>query len=263
MDAHNTPSAAGHWSELAKVPVLITLWFWVIKIMATTVGETAADFLAVDLHAGLLATSLVMTGLFVVALAAQMRARRYIPWLYWLTVVLISVVGTLLTDNLTDRLGLPLVVSTGLFALALGAIFIAWYSREGSLSIHSIVRGRREGFYWAAILLTFALGTAAGDLAAERLQYGYANSALMFGGAMALETLAYYVFKANAVLAFWLAYILTRPFGATCGDWLSKPAAEGGMGLGTVGTSVLFLAVITLLVTYLTISRRDAPRPVV
>ncbi|NNM65910.1 MAG: hypothetical protein HKL99_15115 [Burkholderiales bacterium] len=263
MDTSTTPSAIGHWSELAKVPVLITLWFWVIKIMATTVGETAADFLAVDLHAGLLATSLVMTGLFAVALTAQMRARRYIPWLYWLTVVLISVVGTLLTDNLTDRLGLPLVISTGLFALALGATFIAWYAREGSLSIHSIVRGRREGFYWAAILFTFALGTAAGDLAAERLHFGYVNSALVFGGLIAVVTLAYHVFKANAVFAFWLAYILTRPFGATCGDWLSKPIDEGGLGLGTVGTSVLFLAVIMVLVTYLTISRKDAPRPAV
>ncbi|OIQ96077.1 hypothetical protein GALL_219550 [mine drainage metagenome] len=260
MDVQNTPSAFGHWSEPVKVPVLITLWFWIIKIMATTVGETAADFLAVDLHAGLVVTSLVMTGLFAAVLAAQMRTRRYIPWLYWLTVVLISVVGTLLTDNLTDQLGVSLAVSTGLFALALAATFIAWFAREGSLSIHSIVRGRREAFYWAAILFTFALGTAAGDLAAERLQFGYAHSALLFGGLIALVALAYYAFKANAVVAFWLAYILTRPFGATCGDWLSKSAADGGMGLGTVGTSVLFLVVIGLMVTYLTISRKDAPR---
>jgi uncharacterized membrane-anchored protein len=266
MDAHQlkqtTSTSSGPWSAWIKVPVLITLWFWVIKIMATTVGETAADYLSVDLHFGLVATSLVMTAVFAVVLTAQMRAKRYIPWLYWLTVVLISVVGTLLTDNLTDQLGVPLSVSATLFALALAATFIAWYAREGSLSIHSIARGRREAFYWAAILFTFALGTAAGDLVAEHLQLGYAHSAFLFGGIIALVALAYGAFKLNAVTAFWAAYILTRPFGATCGDWLSKPATEGGLGLGTVGTSALFLAVIAMLVIYLTVSRQDAPRSV-
>lgn len=248
------------WAQAIKVPVVITLYFWLIKIMATTVGETAADYLSVDLHFGLVATSAVMTVLFFVVLAAQMRATRYIPWLYWLTVTLISVVGTLVTDNLTDQFGVPLPVSTGLFAVALLATFVLWWRSERSLSIHSVTRGRRETFYWAAILFTFALGTAGGDLAAERLQLGYALSALLFGGAIAATAAAFYVFKASPVVTFWIAYILTRPLGATFGDWLSKPLAESGLGLGTMGTSALFLAAIVLLVLYLTTSRRDAAR---
>ncbi|HOI66523.1 MAG TPA: hypothetical protein PLD03_07950 [Thiomonas arsenitoxydans] len=245
------------WALAVKVPVVITLYFWLIKIMATTVGETAADYLAVDLHLGLVATSAVMTLLFIGVLTAQMRASRYVPWLYWLTVTLISVVGTLLTDNLTDQLGVPLPVSTALFAVALLATFAIWWGSERDLSIHSIATPKREGFYWATILFTFALGTAGGDLAAERLQLGYALSALLFGGAIALTAAAYYLFKASAVTTFWIAYILTRPLGATLGDWLSKPGAEGGLGLGTMGTSALFLVTILALVIYLTATRRD------
>lgn len=245
------------WALAVKVPVVITLYFWLIKIMATTVGETAADYLAVDLHLGLVATSAVMTLLFIGVLTAQMRASRYVPWLYWLTVTLISVVGTLLTDNLTDQLGVPLPVSTALFAGALLATFAIWWGSERDLSIHSIATPKREGFYWATILFTFALGTAGGDLAAERLQLGYALSALLFGGAIALTAAAYYLFKASAVTTFWVAYILTRPLGATLGDWLSKPGAEGGLGLGTMGTSALFLVTILALVIYLTATRRD------
>lgn len=250
--------AARGWGQAIKVPVIITLYFWLIKIMATTVGETAADYLAVDLHFGLVATSAVMTVLFLGVLAAQMRANRYIPWLYWLTVTLISVVGTLVTDNLTDQFGVPLPVSTALFAMALLVTFAAWWGSERSLSIHSVSSGRREAFYWAAILFTFALGTASGDLAAERLQLGYALSAALFGGAIAVAAAAFYLLKASAVGTFWMAYILTRPLGATLGDWLSKPVADGGLGLGTMGTSALFLAAIVLLVFYLSTSRRDA-----
>ena len=251
------PLAQPDWALAVKVPVVITLYFWLIKIMATTVGETAADYLAVDLHLGLVATSVVMTVLFVAVLTAQMRARRYVPWLYWLTVTLISVVGTLVTDNLTDQLGVPLPVSTALFAAALMATFMFWWFSERSLSIHSIATPRREAFYWAAILFTFALGTAGGDLAAERMQLGYVVSAASFGGAIALTAAAYYLFRASAVTTFWIAYILTRPLGATFGDWLSKPGAEGGLGLGTMGTSALFLLAILALVIYLTATRRD------
>jgi uncharacterized membrane-anchored protein len=255
---HAALSAQPDWAQAIKVPVVITLYFWLIKIMATTVGETAADFLAVDLHVGLVGTTGVMTILFFGVLAAQMRASRYIPWLYWLTVTLISVVGTLVTDNLTDQLGVPLPISTVLFALALAATFAGWWVSERTLSIHSIATRKREAFYWAAILFTFALGTAGGDLAAERLQLGYAMSTVLFGGAIALAAAAYFLFKASAVTTFWVAYILTRPLGATFGDWLSKPGSEGGLGLGTMGTSALFLAAIMLLVAYLTKTRRDA-----
>ncbi len=253
---NDTPAAARR-DLLNKVPEVI-LFFWIIKILATTVGETAADLLNVNLNFGLTGTSMVMTGLLALTLGAQLRARRYVPWLYWLTVVLISIVGTLITDNLTDHFGVPLSVTTAAFSLALLATFTTWYARERTLSIHSIRTRSRELYYWAAILFTFALGTAAGDLFAERLSLGYAHSALLFGALIAVVTLGYYALRANAVLAFWLAYILTRPLGASCGDYLSQPIASGGLGLGTVQTSLLFLAAISGLVAYLTLTRRDS-----
>ena len=243
---------------LNKVPE-ITLYFWIIKILATTVGETAADYLNFNLNFGLTGTSVVMSALLAVFLAMQMRARRYVPWLYWVVVVLISVVGTLITDNLTDHFGIPLQTTTLAFSLALLVTFGVWYLRERTLSIHRIDTGAREGFYWLAILFTFALGTAAGDWVAEGLGLGYANSALMFGAMIASVTVAYYLFKANAIAAFWIAYILTRPLGASCGDWLAQPAGNGGMGFGTVATSAIFLGAILSLVLYLTLSRRDSP----
>ena len=251
------------WSQtmLNKVPEA-TLIFWIIKIMATTVGETFADFLNVKLNFGLVGTSIVMTVLLLGALVAQLRARRHVTWLYWLLVVFISVVGTLITDNLTDNLGVSLFISTAVFSVALIATFAAWYASERTLSIHSITITKRELFYWAAILFTFALGTAAGDLAGEQLALGYAVSAVMFGAMIAAITLAYYAFGLNAVLAFWLAYILTRPLGASLGDLLSQPLNNGG--LGTTGTSALFLLIIVSLVAYLTIGRNKqavAPAP--
>jgi uncharacterized membrane-anchored protein len=235
----------------------ITLFFWVIKIMATTVGETAADFLAFTMKLGLINTSWVMSGLLVFALLIQFKLKRYVPVSYWLVVVMVSVVGTLITDNLVDNLGVSLVTITVLFSIALAAVFALWYASEKTLSIHSIHTAKREFFYWAAILFTFALGTAAGDLVAERLAVGYALSAVMFGAVIAIITLAYYRFKLNAVLAFWLAYILTRPFGATMGDLLSQPVKVGGLGLGTVGTSGVFLGAIVILIAYLTMQQKQ------
>lgn len=240
-----------------KVPEVI-LFFWVIKILVTTVGETAADFLGFNLNLGLTGTSVVMTTLLLFLLAAQLKARRYLPWLYWVTVVSISIVGTLITDNLTDHFGIPLEITTAAFSLALLATFAVWYAKERTLSIHTIHTRRRELYYWSAILFTFALGTAAGDLLAERMNLGYANSALIFGGLIAAVAFAHYILKANGILTFWMAYILTRPLGASLGDYLSQPAANGGMGLGTVRTSVLFLAAISSLVLYLTMTRKDA-----
>lgn len=240
-----------------KVPEVI-LAFWVIKILATTVGETAADFLNFHLHFGLAGTSVAMAGLLLISLTAQVRAERYIPWLYWLTVVLISVVGTLITDNLTDNAGIPLEITAIVFGVGLAATFAAWYATERTLSIHTIYTRRRELYYWGAILLTFALGTAAGDLVAERLNLGYILSALLFGGLIAMTAAAHYVLKANAVASFWIAYILTRPLGASFGDYLSQPAANGGLGLGTAQTSMLFLAAIFGLVAYLTLTRKDS-----
>ncbi|MGV8885690.1 MAG: hypothetical protein ACOH1T_08925 [Microbacteriaceae bacterium] len=237
---------------LNKVPE-VTLVFWVIKVLATTVGETAADFLNVDLGLGLTITSLIMAVLLIAALIAQFELRRYIPSVYWLAVVLISVVGTLITDNLTDNLGVPLIVTTIVFAIALAVTFTVWFAVEKTLSIHSILTTRREAFYWLAVLFTFALGTAAGDLVAEGLNLGFFVALLVFIGAIALVVVAYFVFHLNAVVAFWLAYILTRPLGASTGDLLSQPVADGGLGLGTTLTSVIFLAIIVVLVIVLSV----------
>ncbi|GAB2907524.1 hypothetical protein LSG25_02495 [Paralcaligenes sp. KSB-10] len=245
---------------LNKVPE-VTIFFWVIKIMATTVGETAADFLNVNMHLGLTGTSIVMGVVLLGFLLVQLRAGKYIPWIYWATVVLLSIFGTLLTDNLVDNFGVSLQATTAVFSAALAATFVSWYISEKTLSIHTICTTRRELFYWAAILFTFALGTAAGDLAAEGLQLGYAASALIFGALIGLVALAHYAFGANAIAAFWIAYILTRPFGASCGDFLSQSPDSGGLGLGTVGTSALFLGTIFALVSYLTVKRNKVSVP--
>lgn len=252
---------------LNKVPE-VTVFFWMIKILCTTVGETFADNLNEKLGLGLSNTSYIMGTLLVVALAFQFRARRYVPSIYWLTVVLVSVVGTLITDNLTDNLGVSLVTTTIVFSVALALVFAGWYRSERTLSIHSIYTTRREAWYWAAILFTFALGTAAGDLTAEKLDVGYLRSALLFAGLIALITASHYALKArldathtrhatNAVLAFWLAYILTRPLGASIGDYLSQATADGGLGLGTVITSAIFLGAILALVVYLSVTHKD------
>ena len=239
----------------------VTLYFWIIKIMATTVGETFADYLNVDLGFGLNNTTYVMGALLLGTLGFQFKARKYIPGVYWLAIVFISVVGTLITDNLTDSFGVPLTTSTAGFAVALAATFAVWFASERTLSIHSIITSRREGFYWLAILFTFALGTAAGDLVAERLAVGYLPSALMFGAVIAVIAVAHLKYGLNAVLAFWLAYILTRPLGASIGDLLSQAKGNGGLGLGTTGTSALFLTTILGLVSYLAITKRDQTPP--
>lgn len=258
MTTRAEPVLAGTTARtmLNKVPQ-ITVFFWVIKVLATTVGETAADFLNATLGLGLGGTSAVMGVLLAAALLWQFRTRRYVPGIYWVTVVLISVLGTLITDSLIDVVGVPLPVTTAVFAVALAITFAVWYSSERTLSIHSIVTTRREGFYWLAILFTFALGTAAGDLIAEQFALGYPLAVLLFAGAIAVVGLAYR-FGANAVATFWIAYILTRPLGASMGDLLSQDRVDGGLGLGTVVTSIIFLVVIAILVTFLTRTRRDA-----
>ncbi|BCG77386.1 COG4705 family protein [Mesorhizobium sp. 113-3-3] len=240
--------------SLNRVPE-VTLDFWLIKLMAVTMGETAADYLAVNLGLGLTVTSLIMTGVLIVALGLQFAQKRYVPWAYWLAVVLISVVGTLITDNLVDTFGVRLQTTTIAFSVALVATFAVWYASERTLSIHTIFTTRREIFYWLAILFTFSLGTAAGDLVAESFDMGYLTSGLMFGGVIALIALAYYLIHLDAILAFWLAYILTRPLGASFGDLLSQPVEYGGLGFGTTFTSLIFLACIAALVLYMTLKK--------
>ena len=252
---------------LNKVPE-ITLFFWIIKILCTTVGETAADFLNETLNLGLTGTTVVIGILLIVTLIFQFRSKKYVPGIYWLAVVLISIVGTLITDNLTDNLGVSLEITTVVFSIALAATFMIWYAIEKTLSVHTIYTTRREAFYWLAILFTFALGTAAGDLAAESLELGYLTSIFIFAGLIAIVTIAHYLLKAylgaehkqlspNAVLAFWIAYILTRPLGASMGDFLSQAQSDGGLGLGTVATSAFFLIAILATVIYLTITKKD------
>ena len=184
------------------------------------------------------------------------RARRYLPGIYWLAVVAISVVGTLITDNLTDRFGVSLKLTTAVFGVILMATFAWWQSSEKTLSIHSIYTTRREAFYWGAILFTFALGTAAGDLLAETLDIGYWRSGLLFGVCIAVVVIAWKL-GANSILTFWLAYILTRPLGASIGDYLSQTPSDGGLGLGRFGTSALFLGTILAVVVFLTKTKKD------
>ncbi len=241
---------------LNKVPE-VTVYFWVIKILATTVGETAADFLNSNIGIGLTGTTLIMTGFLLVALFFQFRLREYLPGIYWSSVVLISVVGTLITDNLVDNFGVSLPTTTTAFSIALAIVFAIWYASEKTLSIHTIVTTKREAFYWLAVLFTFALGTAAGDLTAERLAVGYWKSALLFGGLIAITFLAHWKLNINAILAFWIAYILTRPLGASIGDYLSQARVDGGLGLGTTVTSLIFLLVILVVVVFLTVTKKD------
>ncbi len=240
---------------LSKVPE-VTIWFWVIKVLCTTVGESFADWVNGTLGMGLTTTTIIFTVVLVAVLAWQMSLRRYVPVVYWLTVVVLSVTGTLYTDILTDALGVPLVLSTTVFAAILAVVFGIWYARERTLSIHSITTVPREGFYWLAVLITFALGTAVGDWTLELTGWSPGVAVLLPAGLIAAVAAGWRM-GANPVLSFWLAYILTRPLGANLGDWLAHPSSEGGVGLGTAGTSALFLTAILGVVVYLTISRAD------
>lgn len=241
---------------LNKVPE-ITIFFWIIKILATTVGETAADFLNTNLNLGLTITTFIMSGLLIITMFFQFKSNKYVPSIYWLAVVLISIVGTLVTDNLVDNFKVPLEATTIIFLIALILTFMVWYASEKTLSIHSIYTTNREAFYWFAILFTFALGTAAGDLTAERLNLGYWESAVIFASMISVVATAFYRIKLNSVVAFWIAYILTRPLGATLGDFLSQSHDHGGLALGTVETNEIFLIAILSIVIYLTITKKD------
>ena len=244
---------------LNKVPE-VTLYFWVIKVLCTTVGETASDYLSDNVGLGLTNTTYITAALLLATLVFQFRTRRYVAGIYWTGIVLISVVGTQITDNLTDNHGVSLVTTTTLFSILLAIVFAVWWLSERTLSIHTIYTTRREAFYWLAVLFTFALGTASGDLTAERLNVGYAWSLALFAGAIALVAAAHYLFDLNAVLAFWIAYILTRPLGASTGDLLSQSRDSGGLGLGTTVTSFAFLGAILLVVAFLSITKRDVTK---
>ena len=229
----------------------VTADFWLIKLMAVTMGETAADYLNVQMGLGLTATSLIMSAILAVALVWQFAQKKYVPAAYWLSVVLISIVGTLITDNLVDNFHVPLLATTTAFSIALALTFLVWFQTERTLSIHSIFTGRREAFYWLAILFTFALGTAAGDLVAEKFALGYLATGVLFGMIIISLAIGYFFLGLDPILAFWLVYILTRPLGASFGDLMSQPAQYGGLGFGTIITSAIFLAAIVTIVAFM------------
>ena len=253
----DTPAPARN-DVFNKVPE-VTLVFWIIKIFATTVGETAADVLSETFKLGLVMTSYVMAALLIIALVVQFRSRRYVPTIYWITVVFISVVGTLISDNLVDNLGVSLATTTSIFAVALIAVFAWWYRSEHTLSVHAIHTRRREMFYWSAILFTFSLGTSGGDLLSEKLGLGYLVALAIFAAGIAVVYALYRMHVVNGVLAFWMAYILTRPLGASAGDLLTQAPSDGGLGIGRLPITGVILVVIIALVVHLTVAERTHP----
>jgi uncharacterized membrane-anchored protein len=238
---------------LLRVPE-VTFVFWVIKVLSTTVGETGADFLAFDLGYGMPKVALAMSALMAILLFIQFsRLKRYVPVIYWSIVVLMSIIGTLITDILVDSLGFSLITLSIVFLITMIAGFIVWYINEKTLSIHSIDTAKREMYYWFIILLAFALGTGVGDLISEGLSLGYGIALLLFSGTIALIAFDFYVLKMNSVLTFWLAFIMTRPLGASLGDFMTKTANDGGLGMSMTTVNILFFFVIICLVTYLSL----------
>jgi len=242
---------------LSKVPE-ITVYFWVIKILTTGMGETTSDFLAHALNP-IVAVLIGGVGL-VIALVLQFGVRRYVAWVYWLAVVMVSIFGTMAADVLHVGFGVPYFVSTIFYAVVLGIIFVFWYLREKTLSIHSIYTKHREVFYWGTVLTTFALGTAVGDMTAVTLHLGYLTSGILFGVLFIIPIVAYLKFGVNEVFTFWFAYIVTRPLGASFADWIGVSTARGGLGWGTGPVSVVLAILIIVFVSFLAFSRKDVER---
>ncbi len=248
------------WPQLrsghSKVPQ-ITAIFWVIKALTTGMGESTSDFLV---HHLVPEIAVVLGAIaFVIALYIQFSKDRYVPWAYWLAVAMVGVFGTMAADVLHVGLGVPYIASTIFYGVALAVVFTTWFKFEGTLSIHSIYTPRRETFYWAAVLATFALGTAAGDLTAVTVGLGYFGAGLFFSALIAVPAIAYWRFGMNSILAFWFAYVITRPLGASFADWLAVSPARGGLGIGTGVVSFVLAALIAILVFYLSITHSDDP----
>ena len=240
--------------ELIKVPE-ITAIFWIIKLLSTAMGESTSDYLVKHMNP---VVAVGIGGIFlVVALIIQFRARTYVPWIYWLAVLMVAVTGTMAADVLHIQFKVPYAASTPFFAIVLAIVFIAWNRTEGTLSIHSIYTPRREAFYWATVMATFAMGTALGDLTAVTFHLGYLVSAVLFAGLMLIPAVGYRLFGMNEILAFWFAYVLTRPLGASIADWLGKPHHVGGLALGDGVVSFGFAVLIVICVGYLTVRQRD------
>ncbi len=239
--------------RFAKVPEIAAI-FWVTKLLTTAMGESTSDYLVHQMNP--VVAVLLGFAALVAALALQMVARRYIPWIYWLAVLMVAVAGTMAADVLHIRFGVPYLLSTPLFAVVMGAVFAAWWRAEGTLSIHSIDAPRRETFYWAAVMATFAMGTALGDLTAFTIHLGFFASAVLFATLMLVPAIGYWRFDWNAVFAFWFAYVLTRPLGASVADWLGKPRGVGGLGLGDGLVAAVFAAAIVVAVRIMTVTWR-------
>ncbi|MDQ2716528.1 MAG: hypothetical protein M3Z08_16610 [Chloroflexota bacterium] len=239
---------------MRKVPE-ITVYFWIIKLLTTGMGETTSDYLVRQLNP-IIAVALGGLGL-AIALVLQFFVRRYVPGIYWLAVVMVAIFGTMAADVLHIGLGIPYLVSSAFFTVALAIIFVAWYLSEKTLSIHSIYTRRRELFYWATVMATFALGTAVGDMTASTLGLGYFSSGIVFAVLIAVPALGYWLFGLNEILAFWFAYIVTRPLGASFADWMGRPRNLGGLGLGTGAVSLVIAILVIGLVAYLTVTRKD------
>jgi uncharacterized membrane-anchored protein len=246
--------ATATWRAASKVPQ-VTAYFWIIKVLTTAQGEAAADFLYFR-SGPVIAGTLGAVGL-VAALAVQFRARRYLAWVYWLAVDMVAVFGTMAADGLHIELGVTYLWSTVFYAASLAVIFAAWYATEKTLSIHSIRTWRREAFYWATVMTTFALGTALGDLTATTMGLGYLASGVLFTVVIAVPAAAHWRLRLNPVLAFWLAYIVTRPLGASFADWMAVVPGLGGLGLGRGLVSLLLTVLIVGFVGYLAVTRKD------
>jgi len=256
-----TPDSNLSPQTVSKVP-RVTAYFWVIKILTTAMGEATSDYLVHGFNPYLVVSGGFVA--FVIATAIQFSVSGYRPWAYWLAVAMVAVFGTMAADVLHVEFKVPYIVSTVLFAVALTCVFVAWHRSERTLSIHSIFTRRRETFYWAAVLCTFAMGTAAGDLAAYTAGLGFLSAGLLFIAVFALPALAYRFFNANAILAFWFAYVMTRPLGASFADWMGKSRHNGGLGYGDGPVTFVLTALIVALVVYMSISGKDreptAPR---
>jgi uncharacterized membrane-anchored protein len=241
---------------LSKVPE-VTAFFWIVKALTTAMGESTSDFLV---HSLVPEIAVVLGGIaFCVALYLQFVKDRYVPWAYWLAVAMVGVFGTMAADVLHVGLGVPYIASTIFYAVVLALVFRTWYRVEGTLSIHSITTPRRELFYWAAVLATFALGTAAGDLTAVTLGIGYFGSILLFAAIIAVPALGYFRLGWNPIFAFWFAYVVTRPLGASVADWLGVSHARGGLALGTGPVSLALAAAIAAFVYHLSKTGKDTP----
>ena len=251
------PAAPARYAA-SKVP-LITAYFWIIKLLSTAMGEATSDYMVRTINP-VIAVLFGFTG-FVIAMVLQFRAKAYNAWIYWLAVVMVAVFGTQAADVLHIKFGVPYVASTAFYAVVLAVIFILWYRTEGTLSIHSIRTPRRELFYWATVLATFAMGTATGDLTAKTLNLGYLTSGIWFSIAFAVVAVAHWKFRLNPILAFWIAYVLTRPVGASFADYVAFPHSVGGLGVGHGPVALVLTVVIAILVAYLAVTRKDVEDP--